>query len=205
MRQKRTSTFGAITGAVGICDLRSVCAWQDPCLQLHWRWLAMGATLAHALSSTSSVSPLVIFMLDEARYALRLEWVERVAPIVDIAPLPKAPDIVLGIVNLRGTIFPVMNVRKRFGLPLRSLKLSDHLILARMGNRKVALHVDAVTEIRHCSDEAISAAEAVLPTLDYVEGVLKLSEGLILIHALSTFLSLEEQQLLDQAILKQNS
>ncbi len=84
----------------------------------------------------------VIFTLDEQRYALRLSSVERALSAVDITPLPKAPQIVLGIINIQGEIVPVVNMRARFGLPERGMGLSDQIILARTTRRKVALVAD---------------------------------------------------------------
>ena len=75
----------------------------------------------------------VVFTLDEQRYALHLAAVERIIPVVEITPLPKAPDLVLGIINVGGQIIPVIDTRKRFRLPERELNLSDVLITADCG------------------------------------------------------------------------
>lgn len=56
---------------------------------------------------------LVIFALDEQRYALYLSAVDRVIPALEIVRLPQAPDIVVGLINLQGRIIPVVDVRKR--------------------------------------------------------------------------------------------
>ncbi len=62
----------------------------------------------------------VVFTLDEQRYVLHLSAVKRIIRVVEITPLPKAPDIVLDVVNVEGQIIPVVNIRKRFRLPLIS-------------------------------------------------------------------------------------
>ena len=66
---------------------------------------------------------LVIFFLDDRRYGLRLDAVERVLPALDVTPLPKAPEIVLGLINLKGKIIPVLDVRRRFRLQEREIGL----------------------------------------------------------------------------------
>ena len=71
-------------------------------------------------------SILVAFALNEQRYALRLAIVERIVRMVEITPLPNAPDIVLGVVNLQGRIIPIFNIRRRFGLEEREPDLDDH-------------------------------------------------------------------------------
>lgn len=95
----------------------------------------------------SACIQLVIFTLNQQRYALHLSRVERVVPIVEINGLPKAPEIVLGVVNVEGRIVPVLDIRKRFRLPERDLDLSDRFIIARTPGRVVALAVDAVTGV----------------------------------------------------------
>jgi purine-binding chemotaxis protein CheW len=142
----------------------------------------------------------VVFTIDERRYALKLETVERIVRVVDIDPLPKAPGIVLGVVNVRGTIMPVVNVRKRFNVPERELELSDELILARAGPRALALVVDAVIGVVELSESEATPAAAILPGLAYVEGVARLEGGLTFIHDLNTFLSLEEARALEAAM-----
>ena len=140
---------------------------------------------------------LVVFTLGEYRYGLQLSDVERVVRIVDITPLPKAPDIVLGVVDVQGQVIPVINLRRRFRLPEREIDLADHLIVARTARRPLALIVDAAIGVLECSDRDVEPAREVLPGLEYVEGVAKLEDGLILIHDLDKFLSLDEQAALD--------
>jgi purine-binding chemotaxis protein CheW len=143
---------------------------------------------------------IVSFTLEASRYALPLDAVERVVPVVEFTPLPKAPEIVLGIVNLEGRIIPVVNVRRRFGHPDREVQLSDQLIVACTSRRAVALLVDRVDGLRERAEHEIIPAPDVLPGLEYVRGVAKLANGLVLIHDLDTFLSLEEEQRLDEAL-----
>jgi len=79
--------------------------------------------------SLEVMKDIIIFSLDEPRYALPLSLVERVVRIVEITPLPKAPDIVMGVINMHGQILPVINVRRRFNLPEREIRLEDQLIM----------------------------------------------------------------------------
>lgn len=148
----------------------------------------------------NSSPELVVFTLDEQRYALRLAAVERVVQAVEITPLPKAPEIVLGMINAQGRIVPVVNVRKRFQLPEREVELSDQFIIARTSRRTAALVVDAVNDVVPCTEAQVVASEKILPGLEHVEGVLKLPDGMILLHDLDRFLSLDEEQALEEAL-----
>ena len=149
---------------------------------------------------TALLEYLLVIALDEQRYALRLAAVERVARIVEITPLPAAPHAVRGIVNAQGRILPVYDLRRRFGLPEREIALTDQLIIAHTAHRPVALVADAANDIVTCAESDLIAAECIHPGVEYMEGVVKLRDGLLLIHDLNKFLSLEEAQILDQAL-----
>jgi purine-binding chemotaxis protein CheW len=145
---------------------------------------------------------LVVFTLDAQRYGIHLSNVERVIRVVELTPLPQAPEMVLGVVNVQGRIVPVVNIRKRFRLPEREINLSDQLIIAHTSRRAVALMVETVTGVVERSEKEVIAAEDILPHLEHVEGVVKLEDGLVLIHNLDNFLSLDEEKILDDAIRK---
>lgn len=143
---------------------------------------------------------LVVFTLDEQRYALHLDVVERVVRVVETTQLPKAPAIVLGIANFRGLVVPVLNVRQRFRLPPREIHLNDQFVLAHTASRPVVLLVDRVVGVIERSAAALVPADKILPRVEYVEGVTILEDGLVLVHDLDGFLSLEEEDRLDRVL-----
>lgn len=143
---------------------------------------------------------LLIFILDEQTYALYLAAVKRVIRLIEITPLPKAPEIVLGIVNLQGEIIPVVNIRRRFLLPERGMDLNNQLIIAKTSRRAVGLVADSVGGVIERPEGDLIAAEKIIPGMEYVEGVVKLKDGIILVHNLDKFLSLEEERALEGAM-----
>jgi len=142
----------------------------------------------------------VAFVLDEQRYALHLPAVDRVVHAVRVTPLINAPEIVLGVVNARGQIVPVIQVRRRLHLPEREVAPKDQLIFAHTARRAVALVVDRVAGIVECGEHDVIETQRILPGADYVEGVIKLKDDLILLHDLDAFLSLDEVASLDNAL-----
>ena len=150
--------------------------------------------------ATSMRSRVAVFILGDQRYALPLSAVERVVRVVEVTPLPQAPDIVLGVVNVQGRVVPVVNLRRRFRLPERAIALTDQLVIAHTTRRPVALVVDAVTGVLEYSGREAVGARDIVPGMEYVEGVVKLADGLVLIHDLDRFLSLDEVTALDRAI-----
>jgi purine-binding chemotaxis protein CheW len=144
--------------------------------------------------------PWLLFSLEDQRYGLKVSAVDRVVPVVEITPLPKAPEIVLGVVNVGGRIVPVVNLRRRFRLPERETELSDLLVLARTRRRAVALVVDRVQGVMETPAVDFIPATEVLAGAEFVNGILKLPDGLVLIHDLNTFLSMEEERAIDEGI-----
>lgn len=143
---------------------------------------------------------LVVFNLEERLFALHLEAVERVIRACAVLPMPKAPEIIIGVINLQGRIVPVADIRKRFGMTERELEPEDHIIIAHTQRRSVALPVESVHGIRDVSSRDITNPERIIPGLEYVQGVARLDDGMILIHDVDKFLSLEEEEQLDNAL-----
>ena len=145
---------------------------------------------------------IVVFALDGPRYALYLSAVERVVRAVEITPLPKAPEIVLGVINVQGRILPVLDIRKRFRLPACEISVDDRFIIARTARRMVALAVDSVVGVHKLTEREMVSAKEALPFAQYLKGVAKVEINLVLIHDLDQFLSLDEERILDTALVK---
>jgi purine-binding chemotaxis protein CheW len=151
----------------------------------------------------SDVIQFVSFRLEQLRVAVLLSSVDQVVRAAELMPLPGAPEIVLGALNVRGEVLPALDMRSRFGTQSRSIKPSDQFLIARAGTRRVVLPVDEVQGLLSIEESAFTAAEALAPGLKRIEGVARLPDGLVLIHDLETFLSSEEAQTLDTALQKE--
>ena len=142
---------------------------------------------------------LLIFQLDGQSYALRLSAVEKIIPAVAVTALPRKPDLVLGVISVHGRIVPVVDIRKRFCLPEREMQLNDRMIIARTARRTLALLVDSTTGVVELSKDDVVGTGAIVPNLGYVEGAARLEDGIIVIHDIDRFLSMEEEKTLDAA------
>lgn len=145
------------------------------------------------------VHRLVAFRLEGQRYALHLLVVERVLRMVAVSPLPRAPSIVLGVVNFHGQVIPVLDLQRRFGLSSRNYGFNSTLLVARTNRRTMALPVDKILGVQEVPSENVTLPDAVLPGTGFVAGIAALSDGVLLIHDLDTFLSLDEEQRLTEA------
>jgi purine-binding chemotaxis protein CheW len=119
---------------------------------------------------------------------------------VEITPLPGAPDIVLGAINVEGDIVPVLNIRRRLRLPPQEIRVSDHILIAQVPGRAVALVIDEADDVIEREQSAVIGSDVIVPGLEHIQGIVKLDGGLVLIHDLDKFLSLNEARALDEAI-----
>ena len=144
--------------------------------------------------------PILVFSLGESRCALLLPTVERVVRAAAVTPLPKAPEIVSGVINVQGRIIPVIDVRRRFRLQERGLRVDDRFIIAHTPTRIVAFSVDSVDGVRARDVREHAETDLTLPFAEYLEGIAKTPDGLILIYDIDAFLSLDEEKMLAQSL-----
>lgn len=142
----------------------------------------------------------VVFQLDRIRVGLRASNIEQVIHAVLITPLPGAPDITIGVIVVRGVLIPVVNLRKRLGLPEREISLGDRFIIAKSPNRPLAIIADSVEDVFDFPESSITSSSTLLPGIEQVEGVVYQHDGIVFIHDLERFLSLDEAAFLDNAI-----
>lgn len=140
----------------------------------------------------------VTFAIDVQRYALPLDSVSRIVRAAELTPLPMAPAVVAGVLNVGGRILPVYNLRHRLRLPERPLGLDDQFVIAYTARRPVALIVDRALGLIDAPTVVEGAALA--PQLRHLRGVLALPDGLVLIQDLENFLSPEEDEALQSAL-----
>jgi purine-binding chemotaxis protein CheW len=140
------------------------------------------------------------FSISDLRVGVAITDVVEAVRAVAITPLPGAPKVVEGLIDFRGAIAPVFDLRLRLLGSHADITPDHRLIMARSSNRLVALHVDAVNELVDLGLEAIQPAESQTATMAHIAGVAALPDGLLLIHDLTTFLSAAERDTLDAAL-----
>lgn len=152
------------------------------------------------MNGHAGTTPLLVFELGTDRYGLKAEAVREVVRAVQVSALPRAPAIVEGVINYHGTAVPVLDTRARFRLTSVPLHPTQHFIVTQAGPRLVALRVDRVTDLLTVPDAVIGPAAEAVPGTDYVAGIARLPDGLLVIHDLERFLALEEAAQLDHAM-----
>lgn len=158
---------------------------------------------------------IVTFCLGEQVYGLPVKEVVQIIEMVAFTRLPQAPFAVQGVINLRGKIVPVLDLRLRFDLPLKAYGLHTPIILVNLKEQTLGLIVDGVEEVVQIAPADLEIAEAIIPfTLTNPQsgpsqpsclvGVAKVERQLIPILKAEAILSLAEQsRLMDQVALDQ--
>jgi purine-binding chemotaxis protein CheW len=142
----------------------------------------------------------VVFEVAGQLYALPAVDVRELVRAVAIVPLPRAPAIVEGVINLRGKVVPVLDVRSRFRLPVKPLDPADHLLIASAGEYLVAVRADRAVNLVRLDQADVEEARGLVPGVEYVAWVARLPNNLVLIHDLRTFLSRSESAELEGAL-----
>lgn len=143
---------------------------------------------------------LLVFVLRGQRHAVLLAQVERVVSAAQVTPVPHAPAIVLGVIDLHGRIVPVLDVQRRANCATPELQLSDQFLIIRSRLRTVALLVAETHGVVERDAAAVSRLGPPLSCPDRSDGVVRLDDGLAVIDDVETFLSAHESRLLDEAM-----
>ncbi len=152
------------------------------------------------MENVVSLIRLVLLTVDGQAYALHLEAVDRILRMVEITPLPGAPEVVEGVINIQGEVVPVVSIRGRLGLAHRAVGVSDSLVVVRARARRLAIIAESILGVVERPVDAVVSTGDLARGIRHIEGVLKTSDGLVLIHDLDQFFSPEEEQSLDLAL-----
>jgi purine-binding chemotaxis protein CheW len=132
---------------------------------------------------------ILVFEIGGRRYGLPAAEVRELLRAVTILPLPLAPAVVEGVINLRGVVAPVLDIRARLGLPAKAAEPSDHLIVVAAGGRPVVLRIDRALGLATLDEAQIGQAGGLVPGGDDVAEVAQLPDGLVPVLDLRAFLS----------------
>lgn len=142
----------------------------------------------------------LVFEMAEQRYGIPVSDVREVVGAVSLVPLPGGPAIVEGIINVRGRVVPVLDLRGPFRLPGKDPEHTDHLIVGWAGPRLVAVRADRALGLMALDSTEIEDPGTVTAAVEYITGVAKVRGGLVLIHELGAVLSQAEAEAVDGAL-----
>jgi purine-binding chemotaxis protein CheW len=131
-------------------------------------------------SPTTTPAQWLVFRLQGHDYALSIGEVIEVLRMVALTPMPESPAWLAGVVNLRGRIIPVIDLRRRLGLPSEAPGLSTPIIVTQTGGRPVGLIADSVSEVLALSADTMEQPDALTGNSRAVAAMARAGERLIL-------------------------
>lgn len=138
----------------------------------------------------------VTFRLEDELYGINVMQVQEVLRYTEIAPVPGAPDYVLGIINLRGNVVTVIDTRRRFALMEREVDDNTRIVIIEVEGQVVGLLVDSVAEVVYLRESEIEKAPEVGndESSKYIQGVVTRDKALLILVDVNKLLSTEEWQ-----------
>jgi len=154
----------------------------------------MNAETTHENNGTSSLLQLVTFKVAEEEYGVDILSVQEIIRHTGITKVPSAPAFVEGILNLRGKVIPIIDMRKRFGLLSKEPDQQTRIVVFALDSGVVGCLVDSVSEVLRLPASMVDAPPAVVSGVDskYIRGVGRLDDRLLILLDSGQVLTVEE-------------
>ena len=136
----------------------------------------------------------VTFYLADEKYGINVSHVSEVLRPTEIAPVPGAPEFVMGIINLRGTVVTVVNTRKRLGLPVKEVDDLSRIVIVELAGQVVGMLVDSVADVMNLKASSIEVAPSIGDdaSSQYINGLSKQGDDLLILVDLDKLLPVND-------------
>lgn len=137
---------------------------------------------------------LVTFSIGSEEFGVDILKVMEIIRTMEITKVPKAPPFVEGVINLRGLVIPIIDLRRRFGLEHKTLDTDTRIIVIEINGMTVGFVVDSVSEVLRIPASTVEPAPPVVAGLDsdYISGIGKLEDRLLILLDLDKLLSADD-------------
>ncbi len=144
---------------------------------------------------------LVVFQLGAELYGVEISRVHEIIRLQSVTKVPRSPIFVEGVINLRGKVIPVVDLRRRFGLPTADHTRASRIVVVELGDQVVGIVVDGVSEVLRVNTASVEPPSPVVAGLDseYLHGIAKLSDRLVILLDLDRILVRDERRVLEAA------
>jgi len=141
------------------------------------------AERATTLRKDAKSSQVVSFRLGEEEYGVDIMTVQEIILFGLITQVPEVPEHVLGVINLRGNVIPILNLRRRFGMPDQAPEDATRIVVMNLNGRTVGVVVDGVNEVLRLAEDEISPTPPSLSGAgkDYITGLARRGERLLIL------------------------
>lgn len=139
---------------------------------------------------------LVSFKIGEEEFGVDILKVQEINRMLQVTRVPNAPDYIDGVINLRGKVIPILDLRTRLSMPRKEHDKDTRIVVVELGGRVVGFVVDAVSEVLRIPKSVTEPPPAVVSGIDaeYITAVGKLEDRLLILLDLERILSAEENQ-----------
>lgn len=138
---------------------------------------------------------LVIFKLGREEYGVSILQVQEIKRITDITRVPHTPDYIKGVINLRGSVLPVIDLKNRLNLSQQAITEDTRIIIVKVAELSIGMVVDAVSEVMTISQENIDSPDVVAGSVsaNYLSGVGKLDNRLLILLNLEEIIGMGQE------------
>ncbi|MDQ2681143.1 MAG: chemotaxis protein CheW [Candidatus Eremiobacteraeota bacterium] len=149
---------------------------------------------------SGEVVQVVSFRLGNEEYGVDISQVQEIIRMVEITHVPRAPRFMEGVINLRGQLIPIIDLRTRFSMTRQEHTKSTRIVVTEIGSKRVGMVVDAVSEVLNIPIENVEDAPEMVAGIgtEYIQGVGKVADRLIILLDLTMVISGEEKQQLNE-------
>src|SRR3954454_1026102 len=156
---------------------------------------------AAKLATDGDEQQLVVFELGAELYAVEIARVHEIIRLQSVTRVPRSPSFVEGVINLRGKVIPVVDLRRRFGLPSAEHTRAGRIVVVEIGDQVVGIVVDSVSEVLRVNSATVEPPSPVVAGVDseYLHGIAKLTDRLVILLDLDRILPRAERRTLETA------
>lgn len=146
-------------------------------------------------AALDGLTQLISFMIGKEEYGLEILTVKEVIRIREITRIPKAPVFVKGIINLRGDVIPIIDLREKFGLEIQEYTTMTRVIIVEVDGKSIGMVVDSVSQVIRIEKDQVEPPPPLIGGIsaEYLRGVGKIGEKLIIMLNIDKILTVDEK------------
>ncbi|WP_026476181.1 chemotaxis protein CheW [Alkaliphilus transvaalensis] len=138
----------------------------------------------------------VIFKLDKEEYGVDIMHVKEISEFKESMKVPNSPTFIDGIVNYRGVVTPIINLRKKFNMELQAVNANTRIIIIYLNDKQVGFLVDDASQVLTIDQKDVDPAPEIITGIDqkFISGIAKVNERMVILLDLEKVLSDEEKK-----------